>query len=206
MAIPTTVNSQITDAATALNRTAQDPFSENIIEQFEVSFQQMLAAAMANALSQSQQSTITLQAVTTMGAALLLQGSDPRAAVSPESPALAQKNGELLKTASAAIVSSASTASSIPGNSPGKEPFPVVVEALRSMVSAFVASQAAINREAEREAMEAIRVAATAACLAVMIRAPDQFKAYQCILATIQGIGPATMAASVAVSPSPSQY
>jgi killing trait domain-containing protein len=150
---------------------------------------QALANAAHNATNSQQQSYVTAQAATTMGVSTLLSIDTAStgvatqhilsAKVEPPEAMRAQVEGAVAALQGALPSSAARAAVQ------GYEDFAL---AMRKVAGAFAESLDQLNRTAYAQSLQTIKLAATSACLAAMIKAPDHAKGYEHVLEVIKAL------------------
>lgn len=184
MAIPTPVNSQITDAVTQANTKALGDAPAMALGNLYIATAQALANAAHNATTSQQQSAITAQAATTMGVSILLSlgaaNNDATAlakSASPQDltamlppPAGVQTIEDALEFVNKLVIGSA-------------EPW---ANAIKEVMLAVATALLELQKVSRTTNMDIFKQAALCAAVARMINAPEQLEQYQKIIELIR--------------------
>ncbi len=201
---PDSVNSQITDAVAQVNTKVLGDAPAMAMGNLFMATSQALSNAAHNATNSQQQSYVTMQAATTMGVSTLyaldtastgvatheIYQAQPSAKVEAPSPeALQSKLEAALEALNAARGQATSAVGSSSGSTKLAHTSEDFADAMRAAAGAFAVSLHAIGDSIYGQQMHIIQLAATAACLAAMIKSPDQAKNYEHILEIVKNLG-----------------
>jgi hypothetical protein len=188
MAMPTPVNSQITDAVAETNTKALGDAPAIALGNLFTATAQALSNAAHNAVNNQQQGSITSLAATTQAVMLLLSvdtASGSASANGDKAQALPQALAAMAAPDAAVrtIEQAVESVSKLLLDSAG--PWSGAVRELMAAVAGALRELQAVAQEAN---LATVKQAAIAAVLVCMMKAPDQLEQYQKILALIKEI------------------